>query len=594
MTEKENQNNNPDGIYGEYQTYDFTTDGEFYKNIFSKGFPKKIFQITKKQKILLFFLLFLFLFSQGLSFYMKSQEFDSEKQAVAENLQEKNTLYSARLLDKNGNILTTDNFSNISPLDDVFLVQKGKKTFGIINKNGNTIIPCKYMQIEKLSDGKYLADDKNGFNSYVFDKNGNEIFCGKSISDSSGYFVEYNYNNKFYTVFDKNFRKLFSSNLIPSYFGNGLFILKDYTNGKKLVNAKGNDVFADFYYSIKLLAETQNRKYFQVSKHNRAMFGIVDENEKIIVPEKFDKIFFVEKTNEFWGVKYNREAFFKNPDNRTKTYVSFDINGKQKFEKTVKTPEYIEFAEPDFTVIPLKNSVPFVKIRYKNIISDNNKTKVDYELVDGNNNVISEQYEELTPLDNKYYLAFQDGPSVIDGFGNRIIAPHLFIWILKDKCYFIATNPFGGMNFKKFVYMIFNDNFKTLTKIASEDTPVVGKKDFIIISNQGKYYAINEKGEKVLKNKYDILKVVPDNEMLYIAQKDGVFGVISLEEKIIIPFEYQEIKTNEGKFFAKKGNKWHILDYDNNPVSKNLSDKEPIITKDNYIIYEKLGKSGNK
>ena len=50
MTEKENQNNNPDGIYGEYQTYDFTTDGEFYKNIFSKGFPKKIFQITKKQK----------------------------------------------------------------------------------------------------------------------------------------------------------------------------------------------------------------------------------------------------------------------------------------------------------------------------------------------------------------------------------------------------------------------------------------------------------------------------------------------------------------------------------------------------------------
>ena len=150
------------------------------------------------------------------------------------------------------------------------------------------------------------------------------------------------------------------------------------------------------------------------------------------------------------------------------------------------------------------------------------------------------------------------------------------------------------MNFKKFVYMIFNDNFKTLTKIASEDTPVVGKKDFIIISNQGKYYAINEKGEKVLKNKYDILKVVPDNEMLYIAQKDGVFGVISLEEKIIIPFEYQEIKTNEGKFFAKKGNKWHILDYDNNPVSKNLSDKEPIITKDNYIIYEKLGKSGNK
>lgn len=579
MTEKDNENIKPDGVYGEQPTYDFTTDREFYKNIF---------QITKRGKIFLLFLLFLFIFYQGLSFYIKSQESNYSKQVTTENLQEKNTLYYAHLLDKNGNILTTENFSNISLLDDVFLVQKGKKTFGIINKNGNTIIPCKYMQLEKLSDERYLADDKNGFKSYVFDKNGNEIFYGKRISDSSDYFIEYDYHNKLYTVFDKNFRKLFSSDLSPSYFGNGLFILKDYKKEKKLVNAKGADVLADFYYSINFLTETQNRKYFKVAKENQQFgnLGIVDENEKIIVPLMFDKIFFIEKTNEFWGVKYNHEAYYQNPDNRTKTYVSFDLNGQQKFEKTVKNKEYIEFAQPDINVVPVKNSVPSVKIRYKKLISDNLKTNVDYELVDKNNNVFSEKYEELTPLDNKYYLAFQKGPSVIDGYGNRVIPQHLFISISKDKCYFLATNPFKSKKFKKLIYTIFDNNFKTLIKITSEDIPLVGKKDFIIISNNNKYYAINEKGENILKNKYDVLKVVPNNEMLYIAQKDGSFGVISPDEKIVIPFEYQEIKTNKDKFFAKKDNKWRILDYNNNLVIKNLSDKEPIITQDNYIIFE--------
>lgn len=590
MTENENSNNHQNGIYGEQQIYDFTTDSEFYNNIFSANIFKKIFQITKRQKIFLFCFSSLLILALSLSFCLKSlnQGIDSTKQVATENLQEKNKFYYARLLDKNGNILTTEEYSNILPLDDVFLVQKGKSNFGIINKNGKAIIPCKYMQIEKLSDGKYLAEDKNGFKDYVFDKNGNEIYCGKRLFNSSDYFIEYDYKNKLYTVWDKNFRKLFSSNLIPSYFDNELFILKDFQKGEKLVNAKGVDVLADFYYSINLLTKTQNRKYFKVSKHNQGMFGIIDENEKIIVPEMFDKIFFVEKTNEFWGIKYNNEVFYRNSANRTKTYVSFDLNGQQKFEKTVKNSEYIEFAQPDFKVIPVKNSVPFVKIRYKNIISDNNKTKVDYELVDKNNNVISEKYEDLKPLDNKYYLSFNKGPSVIDGYGNLVIPPHLFILISKDKCYFLATNPFKNKNFKKLIFTIFDDNFKTLTKISSEDIPIVGKKDFIIISNDNKYYAVNEKGKNVLKNKYDVLKIVPDDEMLYIAKKDSLFGVISSDEKIIIPFEYQEIKPDNNIFKVKKDNKWRILDYSNNPIINIFSDKELIITQNNYIIFNKI------
>lgn len=590
MTENENSNNHQNGIYGEQQIYDFTTDSEFYKNIFSANILKKNFQITKMQKIFLFCFSSLLILALSLSFCLKSlnQGIDSTKQVATENLQEKNKFYYARLLDKNGNILTTEEYSNILPLDDVFLVQKGKSNFGIINKNGKAIIPCKYMQIEKLSDGKYLAEDKNGFKDYVFDKNGNEIYCGKRLFNSSDYFIEYDYKNKLYTVWDKNFRKLFSSNLIPSYFDNELFILKDFQKGKKLVNAKGVDVLADFYYSINLLTKTQNRKYFKVSKHNQGMFGIIDENEKIIVPEMFDKIFFVEKTNEFWGIKYNNEVFYRNSANRTKTYVSFDLNGQQKFEKTVKNSEYIEFAQPDFKVIPVKNSVPFVKIRYKNIISDNHKTKVDYELVDKNNNVISEKYEDLKPLDNKYYLSFNKGPSVIDGYGNFVIPPNLFILISKDKCYFLATNPFKNKNFKKLIFTIFDDNFKTLTKISSEDTPIVGKKDFIIISNDNKYYAVNEKGKNVLKNKYDVLKIVPDDEMLYIAKKDSHFGVISSDEKIIIPFEYQEIKPDNNIFKVKKDNKWRILDYSNNPIINIFSDKELIITQNNYIIFNKI------
>lgn len=590
MTENENSNNHQNGIYGEQQIYDFTTDSEFYKNIFSANILKKNFQITKMQKIFLFCFSSLLILALSLSFCLKSlnQGIDSTKQVATENLQEKNKFYYARLLDKNGNILTTEEYSNILPLDDVFLVQKGKSNFGIINKNGKAIIPCKYMQIEKLSDGKYLAEDKNGFKDYVFDKNGNEIYCGKRLFNSSDYFIEYDYKNKLYTVWDKNFRKLFSSNLIPSYFDNELFILKDFQKGEKLVNAKGVDVLADFYYSINLLTKTQNRKYFKVSKHNQGMFGIIDENEKIIVPEMFDKIFFVEKTNEFWGIKYNNEVFYRNSANRTKTYVSFDLNGQQKFEKTVKNSEYIEFAQPDFKVIPVKNSVPFVKIRYKNIISDNNKTKVDYELVDKNNNVISEKYEDLKPLDNKYYLSFNKGPSVIDGYGNLVIPPHLFILISKDKCYFLATNPFKNKNFKKLIFTIFDDNFKTLTKISSEDIPIVGKKDFIIISNDNKYYAVNEKGKNVLKNKYDVLKIVPDDEMLYIAKKDSLFGVISSDEKIIIPFEYQEIKPDNNIFKVKKDNKWRILDYSNNPIINIFSDKELIITQNNYIIFNKI------
>ena len=53
MTEKDNENIKPDGVYGEQPTYDFTTDREFYKNIF---------QITKRGKIFLYFYWFYLFF----------------------------------------------------------------------------------------------------------------------------------------------------------------------------------------------------------------------------------------------------------------------------------------------------------------------------------------------------------------------------------------------------------------------------------------------------------------------------------------------------------------------------------------------------
>ncbi len=119
----------------------------------------------------------------------------------------------------------------------------------------------------------------------------------------------------------------------------------------------------------------------------------------------------------------------------------------------------------------------------------------------------------------------------IDSYGNRV---------LDVGKYLVGTEPYYGI-------------YNGLTIYASED---------------GKMGVMTDKGEKLIRDKYDLL--IPTRDGKFIAYRDNKCGLIDKDDKVLMNFEFMKIqKLKDNRYLVKeKENSYSIVDEKGNEVCR--------------------------
>ena len=122
-------------------------------------------------------------------------------------------------------------------------------------------------------------------------------------------------------------------------------------------------------------------------------------------------------------------------------------------------------------------------------------------------------------------------------------------------------------------------------------------KHYFVLGNTNGYQLTDGDIEPITTKKYSKMKELKENRLLVKYNDNsglfskGKYGVIDLEENIIIPTKYEELDyQNNGVFISKLNGYYGIIDTDNNELVKN--DCDSIKNIHNLLLLKKYGKYG--
>lgn len=300
--------------------------------------------IYKRLSILLLFIVIVelaILFSIGKeSFQRNLINFVNQVQNKKPSLEKVEKYYIA---DSEGNPIDKNRYSHLSRLNNnLFIASKANNKTCIIDSNGKTIIPCKYLNINYNNNFYIVSEMKNYFkHDYrsvkygLLDKNGKKIFPTK---------YDKIYINKEYIFLSKNgICKVYNNNNLKYLFkiknislieqiGDKLFEIKK-DNKYYIINDKGKKVLKTPYLKRIILSYKSPDDYlFKIEKNNK--YGIVNIKGEYILPCEYEKITRNSKENNtFWVMKNNKWGLVDNKNNLIVNY-SFDIIPAQLSENT--------------------------------------------------------------------------------------------------------------------------------------------------------------------------------------------------------------------------------------------------------------------
>lgn len=129
---------------------------------------------------------------------------------------------------------------------------------------------------------------------------------------------------------------------------------------------------------------------------------------------------------------------------------------------------------------------------------------------------------------------------------------------------------------KEIIEIKYNDLYR-ITEIDSEEI-------YIICAENGKYGLIKN-DKKIIENEYQSLTYTESNNTI-IALKGKKYGVLSIDGKVIVPFEYKQIDIT-GEYIYATTNDGNIKTFDSNGQETNISEDLAIVNIPNteYKLY---------
>ena len=382
-----------------------------------------------------------------------------------------------------------------------YFVYKENELFGVINKDGKTVVNAKFQNVIIPNPEKDVFICYNDDKSEVLNSNGEELFA------------EY---DKVEPV------KLKSVGSALSYEKNVLIYKKDSLYG--LINFEGKAITKNIYSAIENLEPTEGK--LLVSKENKQ--GVIDIKGNLLVDVKYDKVVsdeYFTKENE-----YKKSGFLvsvKKDDGYRFGYV--DYKGK-----TILNSEYNEIER-----IPNENE----KITL--IVSNNGK----YGLYKKSKKIIDPEFQSIVYDENLNVLIVQknkkfgvyslEGKKIIEPNKEEISSRGMYLYVKSqdgNKVY-DENGKEVDINYNRSIYKTENDEYRIST----------------ILNNNITYYGIiNKDGIQLVEEKYRYIEYLYSN--YFIATNDeGALGVINNNGKVILDMKYNLLQKIKGMSIVQAG-----------------------------------------
>lgn len=432
---------------------------------------------------------------------------------------------------------------------NVFKVGKDFK-IGILNQNGNTILPCEYDRIEIINDNLYVVWDKKGASIIDGSKNTLTTKYYDHISPMGSYFLV-SKNEK------KGVLKNDGSEICPTDFDeiklskdNPIFLVKK-NNKKGFLNLHGNQQEEIEYKEIQSIANGQLLGTFENTPF--VSFLLIDKEGSFKTKKQFNKISdFKAFQKKFYLGALKKEFSKSNPHKPQWLEVMGDHyliapNGKELLEGK------------SFFYIQTDNNSKFTIAR-----REERDGSLNYYLIDSEKGTIlfKETFKDIVFADfgesNWARISIDtlwDGLINKEGDIKRTILAGENKHTIQD-----IGNFFEGFAYYKTV----ENNYGFINKEAKSTIPPNYnlasdfKEGFSIVKKNDSFGAINHLGEIIIPIQYDGISLC--NNGWFRVKKGtgylGKWGIIDTKGKIILEFNYQEINIDNKGANVMKDGKW--------------------------------------
>ena len=212
-----------------------------------------------------------------------------------------------------------------------------------------------------------------------------------------------------------------------------------------------------------------------------------------------------------------------------------------------------------------------------------------------------EDRDGITSL--SYFASFNDNKwGIIDSNGNDVITPsyqEMMIVPNEKKDVFLCTYDVNYETGEYKTKVLNKDNKEIFTEYEQveaiqnmKDNQLWYEQNVLRVRKDGKYGIINLDGKVLVEPQYDEITAVTGIENAYKVKKDNLYGIFDNEGKQIINVEYADItnlgKDNKSGYIVKdQNNKFGIVDYSANKVLEIKYDSiEKVYGNDLYVVTE--------
>lgn len=301
--------------------------------------------------------------------------------------------------------------------------------------------------------------------------------------------------------------------------------------------------------------EAVNEYNYYIYKDNE-QYGVIDKNGGIIVEAKYSNVVIPNPEKDIF-VCYNNQD----------TEV---LNSKK--EKLFTNYEMVE-------AIKLKNVASALTYE-KSVLMY--KQEGLYGLIDFEGKVITKNsyhsIENLQPTEGKFLVSKDDKYGIIDIKGNTLVDLE-YNKVTSDGYYtekdgykksgFIVSNKTeDGFKYGYISYTgkkVLDAQYNEIERISKEDD----KNIYLICSENGQF-GLYQNSKKIIQNEYQSI-TYDDNVDLIILQKNKKYGAATLEGKIIIHTENDELISKGIYLYAKNSNDKKVYDMQGNTVDINYN-----------------------
>lgn len=252
---------------------------------------------------------------------------------------------SANIYNKDGNKILSSDYKNIMPFGNYLLLTTQDNTYGIIDWEGNIIIPFDYNILSRASNNTdnsfewFTVQDKTPYTDYLMNINGEKFLEGCNyefltilpdknviakkdhkkgvvtldneilIDFKYDYIHTFSFNDKLYlyceaqnnlkqydkdisiTLYDENYHQIASfehqdDNSFNNYPQFGIYTIKNNSRNMGAYDYNGNIVVPFKYQSVKAL----NSTHYVVQQQNQ--YYLFDSQSQSIISQPFDSIYF--------------------------------------------------------------------------------------------------------------------------------------------------------------------------------------------------------------------------------------------------------------------------------------------------------------